>query len=152
VRADELAYKPDSVIWALLRQAALAVLCIHRSQRWFCWLMKAVAKSAADELRTDCGPDRVTHRAASGARLDAVRAADAVEAIAVEIFRQCGCSGQPVSMSVINRALEQLGAHRPSCRCGFCGEVVAKAQADQVYRTASIWQRSAAATRARMAL
>jgi hypothetical protein len=32
-----------------------------------------------------------------------VRAADAVEAIAVEVFRQCECSGQLVSMAVINR-------------------------------------------------
>ena len=37
-----------------------------------------------------------------------MRAADAVEAIAVEIFRQCECSGQPVTMRVIDRALEQL--------------------------------------------
>ena len=34
-----------------------------------------------------------------------VRAAEATEAIAVEVFRQCECSGQPVSMAVIERAL-----------------------------------------------
>jgi hypothetical protein len=43
-----------------------------------------------------------------GATLIAVRAADAVEAIAVEVFRQCECSGQLVSMSVINRALRTV--------------------------------------------
>jgi hypothetical protein len=79
-----------------------------------------------------------------------VRAADAVEAIAVEVFRQCECSGQPVTMSVINRALNQLRAHRPACRCGLCGETVAKARPDRVFVTASIWQRSTAASRARM--
>jgi hypothetical protein len=41
---------------------------------------------------------------------------------------------------------------RQACRCGLCGETVAKAKPDKVFRTASIWQRSAAATRARMAL
>jgi hypothetical protein len=43
-----------------------------------------------------------------GATLIAVRAADAVEAIAVEVFRQCECSGQLVNMSVINRALRTV--------------------------------------------
>jgi len=53
--------------------------------------------------------------------------------------------------AVIHRALEQLRSHRPSCRCGLCGETVANVKADRVYRTASIWQRSAAASRVRMA-
>jgi len=74
-----------------------------------------------------------------------VRAADAVEAIAVEIFRQCECSGQPVSMPLINRVLEQLRSHRPSCRCGLC-EAAAKVKADRVYRTAQVWHRSVNAT------
>ena len=61
-------------------------------------------------------------------RLSGVRAADAVEAIAVEVFRQCECSGQLVSMPVITRVLEQLRSHRSSCRCGLCGETVVKAK------------------------
>jgi len=36
-------------------------------------------------------------------KISRVRAPDAVEAIAVEIFRQCECSGQVVSMAVIDR-------------------------------------------------
>jgi hypothetical protein len=80
-----------------------------------------------------------------------LRAADAVGAIAVEVFSQCELSGQPVTMSVINRALEQSRAHRPSCKCGLCDETVAKARADRVFVTASIWQRSVTATRARAA-
>jgi hypothetical protein len=40
--------------------------------------------------------------------LTTVRAADAVEAIAVEVFRQAESSGQPVTMSMINRAVEAL--------------------------------------------
>jgi hypothetical protein len=39
-----------------------------------------------------------------------LRAARAVEAIAVEVFRQAESSGQPVSMSMINRVCEQLRA------------------------------------------
>jgi len=79
-----------------------------------------------------------------------VRAAHAVEAIAAEVFRQAESSGQLVSMALINRAVEQLRSHRSSCRCGLCGETAAKARADRVFRTASVWQRSVTATRARM--
>ena len=81
-----------------------------------------------------------------------MRAIHAVELVAAEVVQQCECSHQPVSMAVVTRVVEQLRAHRSSCRCGLCGETVAKAKADRVYRTASMWQRSAAATRARMAL
>jgi hypothetical protein len=65
------------------------------------------------------------------------------------VFRQAESSGQLVSMNMINRVLEQLQGHRPSCKCGLCGEMVAKAKADRVFRTASVWQRSVLATRAR---
>jgi hypothetical protein len=78
-----------------------------------------------------------------------MRTAEATEAVAAEVFKQAECSGQLVSMSMINRAIEQLRAHRPTCRCGLCGETVAKAKADRVFVTASIWQRSVIATRAR---
>ena len=60
-----------------------------------------------------------------------MRAAHATEAIAAEIYRQCECSGQPVTMSVINRALNQLRSHRPACKCGLC-EAAAKVKADRV--------------------
>jgi hypothetical protein len=80
-----------------------------------------------------------------------MRAADAVEAIAVEVFRQCERAGQPVTMSTISRVLDRLRAHRPACACGLCGETAAKARPDRVFRTASIWQRSVSVTRARAA-
>jgi hypothetical protein len=78
-----------------------------------------------------------------------MRATDAVEAIAVEVFRQAASSGQLVTMSMIIRALEQLRAHRSSCRCGLCGETVAKARPDRVFVQAQVWQRQTPATRAR---
>jgi len=80
---------------------------------------------------------------ATGATLSDVRAAEATEAIAVEVFRQRECSGQLVSMTVINRALNQLRAHRPTCKCRLCGEAVAKARADRMYRVAARWQHNA---------
>jgi hypothetical protein len=92
---------------------------------------------------------RCGHYSRCGATLTGVRAADAVEAIAVEVFRQAESSWQLVTMSLINRAVEQLQRHRSSCRCGLCGETVAKAKPDKVFRTASVWQRSVLATRAR---
>ena|SRR6478672_9801756 len=72
------------------------------------------------------------------ATLTAVRAAHAVEAIAAEVVQQAESSGQLVSMSLINRAVEQLQRHRSSCRCGLCGETVAKARADRVSSVAPI--------------
>jgi hypothetical protein len=77
-----------------------------------------------------------------------VRTADATEAIAVEIFRQAESSGQLVTMSVIERALERLRAHRASCKCGLC-EAAAKVAADRVYRVAASWQAQIAVTRRR---
>ena len=62
------------------------------------------------------------------AHTEHVRAAEAVELVALEVFRQAENSGQLVSMSMINRALDQLGSHRPSCRCGLCGETAVKAK------------------------
>jgi hypothetical protein len=80
--------------------------------------------------------------------LDAVRAAHAVEAIAAEVVQQAETSGQPVSMSMIGRVLEQLRGHRPSCRCGLC-EAAEKVAADRVYRVAASWQAQIAVTRRR---
>jgi len=93
--------------------------------------------------------DRTRQLNRGGATLSTVRAAHAVEAIAAEVVQQAECSHQLVTMSVINRVLEQLRAHRPTCRCGLCGEAAEKAKAAAVFRTASIWQRQVSATRAR---
>ena len=40
-------------------------------------------------------------------------------------LRPSECSGQPLTMSMIERALHRLRAQRPSCRCGLC-EAAAK--------------------------
>ena len=84
----------------------------------------------------------------SGATLIVVRAADAVEAIACEVFKRCEASNQGVSMSASRDVLDELRAHRATCRCGRCGETVAKARADREFVTAQVWQRSVTATRA----
>jgi len=62
----------------------------------------------------------------NSATLNSMRRRNALEAIAVELFRQCGVSGQPVSVSGDYRALEQLRGHRPSCRLGSVREMVGK--------------------------
>ena len=82
-----------------------------------------------------------------GVTLERVRAAEATELLAVDMFRRA--DGRPITMTMVRSRLEQLRAHRPTCKCGLCGETVAKATADRVYRTASIWQRSVNVTRAR---
>ena len=51
-----------------------------------------------------------------------VRALEAAEIVALDVFNRA--DGQPISMSVVQQRLEQLRAHRPSCRCGLCGLAV----------------------------
>ena len=97
-------------------------------------------------LRASCQDDLKTS-ARSRRTLSRVRAADAFEAIAVDLFKHA--DGRPITMTMIRSGLEQLRSRRPACTCGPCGETVAKARADRVYRTAQIWQRSVIATRAR---
>jgi hypothetical protein len=74
-----------------------------------------------------------------------VRAADAFEAIAVDLFKHA--DGRPITMTMIRSGLEQLRSRRPACTCGLSGETVAKARTDRMYQTAQIWQRSVIATR-----
>src|SRR6476469_10222413 len=83
--------------------------------------------------------------ACSRRKMSRARAADAVE-----VFRQAESSGQLVTMSMINRAVEQLQGHRPSCRCGLC-EAAAKVAADRVYHVAASWQAQIAVTQRRRA-
>jgi hypothetical protein len=77
-----------------------------------------------------------------------VRSVDRVELLALDVYQRA--NGRPITMTTVRDRLEQLRSHRPVCRCGLCGETVAEAKADRVYRTGSIWQRSVVATRARM--
>ena len=51
-----------------------------------------------------------------------VRAVEATEIVVLDVFNRA--DGQPISMSVVQQRLEQLRAHRPSCRCGLCGLAV----------------------------
>jgi len=78
-----------------------------------------------------------------------VKAVHAVEAVAGEVVQEAETSGQLVTMSMVARVLDQLGSHRLDCRCGLCGDVVAKARPAAVFRTAQVWQRQTALTRAR---
>jgi hypothetical protein len=68
-----------------------------------------------------------------------VPAVECAEIVALEIFRQCESSGQPLTMPMIERALHQLRAHRHDCGCGLCA-AAAQASADAVYQVATMWQ------------
>jgi hypothetical protein len=72
-----------------------------------------------------------------------------IELVALDVFQRATDSGQHVTRDLVAQRLQQLQAHRETCRCGLCGETVAKARPDRVFVQARAWQRSVAATRAR---
>ena len=76
------------------------------------------------------------------------RAAEAVEAIGVEVCRQCAASGRDVTVPTIERVLRQLQAHRPGCGCGLCA-AAASVSADRVFDVVASWERSVRRRRAR---
>ena len=59
-KADELACKPDSVIWAFVPFTCVGGVVTVQVRVLGCWLMKAVVSSTADGLRTVAGT-RATH-------------------------------------------------------------------------------------------
>ena len=76
-----------------------------------------------------------------------VRALEAAEIVVLDVFNRA--DGQPISMSVVQQRLEQLRAHRPSCRCGLCGLAV-RVRASRVFPLVQAGQRPSASRLSRM--
>ena len=99
-------------------------------------------ETAADPLRTICGPGRLNR---SGATLTPVRAIEATELIALDVFNT---GAHQVTLGDVERYLRQLRGHVPDCGCDRC-EAAAMVRADGVLMIVRAWQRQLAATRVR---
>lgn len=79
-----------------------------------------------------------------------MRMADADDLIAVDVFNAAQASGEPVTMVLVKRVVDDLLAHPAECGCGHC-EAAALARVGDVWNIASGWQRAVAASRQRAA-
>ena len=79
-----------------------------------------------------------------------MRMADADDLVAVDVFNAAQVTGEPVTMALIRRVVDDLLTHPPECDCGRC-EAAAIARFGDVWNIASGWQRAVAATGGRRA-
>ena len=79
-----------------------------------------------------------------------MRMADADDLAAVGVFNAAKVTGEPVTMALVRRVVDDLRTHPPGCGCGHC-EGAAIARDEEVWRIASAWQKAIAATRRRAA-
>lgn len=77
--------------------------------------------------------------------------ADADDMVAVDVFNAAQVTGEPVSMTLVRRVVDDLLTHPSTCDCGHC-EAAAVARVKDVWDIASGWQKAVAtATRPRAA-
>jgi hypothetical protein len=80
-----------------------------------------------------------------------MRMADADDMVAVDVFNAAQVTGEPVSMTLVRRVVDDLLTHPSTCDCGHC-EAAAVARVKDVWDIASGWQKAVApATRPRAA-
>lgn len=75
--------------------------------------------------------------------LTAMRMADADDLVAVDVFDAAQVTGEPVSMTLVRRVVDDLLTHPPECGCGHC-EAAAVARIKDVWDIASGWQKAVA--------
>ena len=76
---------------------------------------------------------------------------DAAEIVAIDVFsRPRGRPASPNTMAFMKQKIDELLAHPPECLCGR-SEAAAVARVGHVWRMATAWERSTAATERRAA-
>jgi hypothetical protein len=75
-----------------------------------------------------------------------MRMADADDLVAVDVFNAAQVTGEPVTVTLVRRVVDDLLTHPPECGCGRC-EAAAIARVGDVWNIASSWQRAVAATK-----
>ena len=73
-----------------------------------------------------------------------MRMADADDLVAVDVFNAAKVSGEPLTMTLVRRVIDDLLTHPPSCECGRC-EAAAIARVKDVWDIALGWQQVVAA-------
>jgi hypothetical protein len=86
-----------------------------------------------------------TARGDRGGTLTAMRMADADDLVAVDVFNAAQVTGEPISMTLVRRVVDDLLTHAPECGCGHC-EAAAVARLKDVWDIASGWQKAVAST------
>ena len=70
--------------------------------------------------------------------------ADADDLVAVDVFNAAKVTGEPLTMAMVKRVIDDLLAHPSACDCGHC-EAAAVARVKDVWDIASGWQKAVAA-------
>jgi hypothetical protein len=70
--------------------------------------------------------------------------------LAIDVYQHAESTGQPITLSLVERRLEELRSHEPECPCGLC-TAAAAAGAPAVLYVARRWASGIAATRRRAA-
>jgi hypothetical protein len=68
--------------------------------------------------------------------------------LAIDCYAYAETTGQPVTLGLVERRLDELRSHDPDCGCGLCAAAHA-ARAQGVYYVARRWAGGIAATRRR---
>jgi hypothetical protein len=68
--------------------------------------------------------------------------------LALDIYNHAQATGEPITLGMVERRFAELCSHEPGCACGLCA-AAATVRPLGVYRIASVWQGSIAATRRR---
>jgi hypothetical protein len=51
---------------------------------------------------------------------DKVRVQEAAELVAIDVFQRAEATGQPITLGLVERRLDELRSHEPECACGLC--------------------------------
>jgi hypothetical protein len=73
-----------------------------------------------------------------------MRMADADDLVAVAVFNAAQVTGEPPTMALVKRVIDDLLTHAAECDCGHC-EAAAVARVKDVWDIASGWQNAVAA-------
>ena len=73
-----------------------------------------------------------------------MRMADADDLVAVDVFNAAKVTGEPLTMTLVRRVIDDLLTHSQACGCGHC-EAAAVARIKDVWDIASGWQKALAA-------
>ena len=77
-----------------------------------------------------------------------VRTSAAEDTLAIGVYRQAEATGEPITLGMVERRLDELRGHDPSCTCGLC-TAAAAARASGVWYVVRGWAGGIAATRRR---
>ncbi len=49
-----------------------------------------------------------------------MRVQEAAELVAIDVFQRAEATGQPITLGLVERRLDELRSHEPECACGLC--------------------------------